>query len=160
MNDLIKVNPGSNFRSLSQQMRKTFPNLFADFFDDFSIPKIYTSSALLNENLEPQIRINVSDRPNEYFIRADIPGAKKEDIHVSVEGNYVTIRAQTASESEEKDSHERMIRWECSTGNVMRGFHLPTEVKRDQVKANYKDGVLWITLPKVNSSPISEIAIQ
>ncbi len=160
MNDLIKVNPGSNFRSLSQQMRKTFPNLFADFFDDFSIPKIYTSSALLNENLEPQIRINVSDRPNEYFIRADIPGAKKEDIHVSVEGNYVTIRAQTASESEEKNSNERIIRWECSSGNVMRGFQLPSEVNRELAKASYKDGTLFITLPKITGGTLSEIAIQ
>jgi HSP20 family protein len=159
MSDLIKINPSSNFRSLSQQMRRTFPNLFSDFFDDFSMPRIH-SFPLMGENPEPQIRINVSDRPKEYYIRADIPGAKKEDIHVSVEGNYVTIRAQTASETEEKDSNEQIIRWECSTGNIMRSFQLPTEVNKDQAKANYKDGILFINLPKVNGGTISEITIQ
>lgn len=159
MNQLIKSNPVTSSRNLAQSMRRSIPSFFSDFFDDFPLTRFY-AAPMLNEVMEPQIRINVSERPNEFFIRADIPGAKKEDIHVSIEGNYVTIKAEIASESQQRDEKEQMIRWEWSSGNALRSFQLPSEVNRDQAKAVYEDGVLSLTLPKLRNGKVSEIAIQ
>ncbi len=159
MNNLIKSNPSSSGRNLVQSMRRSMPGFFSDIFDDFPLTRFYSPS-IFTEPIEPQIRINVSDRPNEYFIRADIPGAKKEDIHVSVEGSYVTIKAEQSSKSEHKDENEQIIRWECSSGSALRSFQLPGDVNRDKAKAIYEDGVLSLTLPKVSGSTMAEIAIQ
>lgn len=158
MSNLIKTNP-SGSRGLILNRRRSTPNFFADLFDDFPLTRFY-SAPMFSEPLAPQIRINVSDRPHEYFIRADIPGAKKEDIHISVEGNYVTIKAEITSESEEKNEKEQMIHWECSSGAAVRSFQLPGDVNREKAKAAYEDGVLTLTLPKINNGTISEIAIQ
>jgi HSP20 family protein len=159
MSNLIKTNPASSSRNLVQSMRRSMPGFFSDIFDDFPLTRFYSPS-VFNEPLEHQIRINVSERPNEYFIRADIPGAKKENIHVSVEGSYVTIKAEQSSQSEQQSENEQLIRWECSSGSALRSFQLPGDINRDKAKAIYENGVLSLTLPKVNGGTIAEIAIQ
>lgn len=159
MNNLVKINPSSSGRKLVQSMRGSIPNLFSDLFDDFPFTRFYTNP-ILSEPLEPKIRINVSERPNEYYIQADIPGAKKENIHVSVEGNYVTIKAEITSESEQKDENEQMIRWEWNSGTALRSFQLPSDVNREKAKAIYEDGILSLTLPKLIDGTMSEIEIQ
>lgn len=159
MNNLVKINPSGSGRKLVKSMGGSMPNLFTDLFDDFPFARFYTTP-ILSEPLEPQIRINVSERPNEYYIRADIPGAKKENIHVSVEGNYVTIKAEIASESEQKDEKEQMIRLEWNSGIALRSFQLPSDVNREKAKAIYKDGILSLTLPKLSDGTMSEIEIQ
>jgi HSP20 family protein len=159
MSNLMKTGSSGDARSLKQNMRRSMPNFFSDFFDDLPLARLYPSP-LLTEPIEPQIRINVTDRPDEYFIRANIPGSKKENIHVLVEGNYVTIKAEISSQSEEKDEKEQMICWEYSSGSAMRSFQLPGDVNRDKAKAVYEDGILSLTLPKLNNGVVKEIAIQ
>ena len=79
MSNLMKTGSSGGARSLTQNMRRSMPNFFSDFFDDLPLARLYPSP-LLTEPIEPQIRINVTDRPDEYFIRANIPGSKKENI--------------------------------------------------------------------------------
>ena len=157
MNNVIKSSQSNVVRQTP--LRRFIPNLFTEFFDDFQTPSLYTRP-LLSEAFEPQIKIDISERPKEYIIRAEIPGAKKEDIHVSIEGGYVNISAQTASSTEERSTDERIIRNECYYGSSSRGFQLPTEVMREKAKASYDNGVLQLILPKTNGSTSHEIEIK
>lgn len=140
-------------------LRRFIPNIFSDFFDEFQTPSLYTRP-LFSESFEPQIKVDVSERPKEYLIKAEIPGAKKEDIHVSIEGGYVNISAQKASSTEERSADERVIRSECYCGSSSRGFQLPTEVVREKAKASYENGVLQLILPKANGGVSNEIEIK
>ena len=156
MTNIVKSMP-TNARNSS--LRRFMPNLFNEIIDDFISPGLYMTP-LFNEPLEPQIRLDVSEKPKEFIVRAEIPGAKKEDIHVNIDGAYVNISAHTESESEEKSADERMIRRECFMGSCSRGFQLSSEINRDKAKASYENGVLQLILPKMNGGSVREIEIK
>jgi len=156
MTNIVKSMP-TNARNSS--LRRFMPNLFNEIIDDFVSPGFYMTP-LFNEPLEPQIRLDVSEKPKEFIVRAEIPGAKKEDIHVNIDGAYVNISAHTESESEEKSADERMIRRECFMGSFSRGFQLSSEINRDKAKASYENGVLQLILPKMNGGSVREIEIK
>lgn len=109
--------------------------------------------------IEPQIKMDVKEADGKYLINADIPGVKKEDIHVSVEGNRVSISAEVKQEKEVKEG-ERVIRSERSYGMASRSFSLADEVDQSKVQAKYTDGVLELTLPKLHGSARKEISIS
>lgn len=99
------------------------------------------------EAAEPQIKMDVSEADNAYTVKAEIPGVKKEDIHVTIDGSLVSISAEVKQEKEVKEG-EKMVRCERSYGKAMRSFRLDQEVDQDAAKAKYADGVLELTLPK------------
>lgn len=105
-----------------------------------------------------QIRVDVSESDGAYTVHAEIPGVKKDDIHVDLDGAMVSISAETHREKEEKTN--RMIRSERYCGAMSRSFTLPHEVDQSGAKARYHDGVLELTLPKKSRSRPSAIAIQ
>ena len=105
------------------------------------------------------IRVDVSERDNAYTVQAELPGVKKGDIHVDVDGNLVSISAQTRHHKEQKE-HGRVIRCERSSGSMSRTFTLPHEVDQAGAKAHYSDGVLELILPKKAQSRPSSVAIQ
>jgi len=94
----------------------------------------------------PDIRIDVGETDQAYTIKADIPGAKKEDIDVAVEGRQVSITAKSSRSAEDTD--DAMFYTERSEGQVYRSFTLPAEVEDKGAEAKYADGVLTLTLPK------------
>ena len=98
------------------------------------------------------IKMDVTETPDGYMIHAEIPGVKKEDINVEIEGNQVTITAETRREWEKKDG-DKMLRSERYFGNVYRSFTLPAEVNDAKSEAKYHDGVLELKL--VRKSPIA-----
>jgi HSP20 family protein len=91
-------------------------------------------------------RMDVTENDQAYIVKAEIPGIKKDDIKVNVDGNQVTITAQTEQESEQKG--ENMLCTERSWGQYYRSFTLPQPVDDTQAKAEYHDGILELTLPK------------
>lgn len=109
--------------------------------------------------IEPQIKMDVKEADGKYLVQAEIPGVNKDDIHVTVEGNRVSISAEVKKEKEEKEG-ERVIRSERSYGMASRSFSLADDVDQSQVQAAYKDGVLELTLPKKPGSTRKEIAIS
>jgi HSP20 family protein len=109
--------------------------------------------------LEPQIKMDVKESNGDYKIKAEIPGVKKDDIHVNIEGNRVSISAEVKKEMEEKKG-EKVIRSERSYGMASRSFSLADEVDAGKVQAKYADGVLELTLPKKTGSSRKEIAIS
>lgn len=92
--------------------------------------------------------IDVSENDNEYRIKAEIPGVRKEDLNVSVQDGVLTINAESKYEEEEK-KEGRIIRQERRYGRFVRSMRLGKDVDASSVKADYKDGVLEIVLPKV-----------
>lgn len=94
----------------------------------------------------PDIRIDVSESDKAYTIKADIPGAKKDDIDVAVDGRQVSITSRSSSKTEKKD--ETSLYTERSEGQVYRSFTLPAEVDQKGAQAKYENGVLSLTLPK------------
>jgi HSP20 family protein len=130
---------------------------FFDIDDLFSRPMTRVVRSGLE--LEPQIKMDVKEADGMYTIKAEIPGVKKDDIRVSVEGNRVTISAEVKKEQEEKEG-ERLIRSERSYGMASRSFTLADEVDQGKAQAKYADGVLELTLPKKAGSSRKEIAIS
>ncbi|MDX1915614.1 MAG: Hsp20/alpha crystallin family protein [Methylophilus sp.] len=102
---------------------------------------------LAGNNTNIQIKIDVQEEKERYKVHADIPGAKKEDIHVDVDGNVVHISAETKRENEVKEG-TKVIRSERYYGKVARSFSLDTDIDEANAKAEYKDGVLELVLPK------------
>jgi HSP20 family protein len=107
---------------------------------------------------ELQIKLDVKESDKAYKVRAEIPGVKKEDIHVDVEGSHVSLRAEVKEEKEEKKD-ERVVYSERSYGMVSRDFELPTDVDAQGAKAEYRDGVLDLTLPKKAGAAARRISV-
>lgn len=96
------------------------------------------------------VRSNVSETDKEVRITAELPGIDKKDIDISVTDNRITIRGEKKSEKEEKKEEEgrQFLRVERSSGSFQRSTSLPFEIDPDAVKADFKDGVLTVTIAK------------
>jgi HSP20 family protein len=103
-------------------------------------------------------RMDVSENDQSYIVKAEIPGVKKEDIKVNIDGNQVSISAQTVQETEQKQ--ENMLMTERSMGQFYRSFTLPQTVDDSQAKAEYHDGILELTLPKKAGGSAKTLQIQ
>jgi HSP20 family protein len=108
---------------------------------------------------ELKMKLEVKEDDNAYKVQAEIPGVKKEDIQVEVDGDQVSIRAEVKQEKEEKKG-EKVLHSERYYGMVSRSFTLPSEVDEKATEARYRDGVLELTLPKKKGGGGKRIAIQ
>lgn len=126
-----------------------------DLFRGFFVRPVEFSTPLQ----EPSIKMDVKETPAAYKVHAELPGVKKEDIHVTVDGNQVTIAAETRQEKEIKEG-ERILRAERYFGKVSRAFQLAQEVDEGQALARFTDGVLELTLPKKAPAASKRLTIE
>jgi len=105
------------------------------------------------------IKIDLSENDKTYTVRAEIPGMKKEDVKVQVDGNRVSISAETKQEKEEKEG-ERVICRERYQGSSYRSFTLGSDVDESKSQAKFENGVLELTLPKKNGKTAKQIDIK
>lgn len=152
MNNLIRFNPLSEVTRFDPLMD------FDEMFERFAGTAMRPAWREL-EAVEPSIRMDITEADKEYVVKAEIPGVKKDDIHVSIEGNMVSISAEVKQEKEAMEG-SRLLRSERCYGKTMRSFRLDQDVIEDKAQAKYADGVLELTLPKKNSAPHKEIAIS
>ncbi|MEW5904147.1 MAG: Hsp20/alpha crystallin family protein [Pseudomonadota bacterium] len=108
---------------------------------------------------EVKMKMDVREDDKTYQVHAEIPGVKKEDIHVHIDGNQVSISAEVKSEKEVKEG-EQMLRSERYYGSVSRAFTLGQEVDENAATAKYQDGILELTLPKKLTSSAKRLVIQ
>lgn len=108
---------------------------------------------------EPQIRVDVSEDEGAYTVKAEVPGVKKENIDVSIEGNTVAISAELKKEKEEKEG-KRVVRSERYFGRVYRGFTLDHELDEAKAEASYADGVLTLRLPKKAGTAAKKLTVS
>jgi HSP20 family protein len=109
----------------------------------------------------PELRmpkVDVIDRDDDVLVRAELPGVEKKDLEISTSDTSVTIKATTARE--EKEEKGDYYRCEISRGMLSRTVALPAQVHSDKAKASLKDGVLELTLPKVEKSKRRKIEIE
>jgi HSP20 family protein len=130
-----------------------FDDLFPEFFRRLARP------LALSEDAPGNIKVDITETDKDYQVRAEIPGARKDDIRVTVQGNFVSISAEVKKEKEEK-SGERLLVKETYFGSASRGFSLAHEIDDKAVVAKLEDGVLKLTLPKREATGAHKISIQ
>jgi HSP20 family protein len=133
------------------------PYAVDDMFDDlmkgfFVRPMRYAAEA-------PRIKMDVKEDEKAYTVHAEMPGVSKEDIHVNLEGNTVTISAEVKREEEKKEG-EKVIHSERYYGKVERSFSLGQEVDETGATAKFDKGVLELTLPKKAATATRRLTIQ
>jgi HSP20 family protein len=127
---------------------------FDDFFKGFRM-RPWVSDM----DVEPRIKIDVAEEEKSYAVKADIPGVKKEDIHVAIDGNQVSIEAEVRKEKEEKKG-EKVVRSERYYGKQYRSFTLGSDIDTAKAEAKYRDGVLELKLPKKSNGATKELKVQ
>ena len=134
-----------------------FNDLVDDIFKGFLVrPVAYEGGA--REAL-PRVKVDVAEKNGAYKVTAELPGVKKEDIQVSVDGPQVTLSAEVKQEKEATQD-ERVLHTERVLGKVTRSFTLPQEVDETKAEAKFRDGVLELTLPKMAAAQRKQISIQ
>lgn len=121
------------------------------FYDPFRELEEMERSFFANRKL-PDFRTDIREQDGAYLLEAELPGFKKEDIHLDLQDGYLTISAERSSENEEKDENGRYLKRERSYGSFCRSFDM-SGIDTENIKAAYQDGVLSLTLPKLIEQP-------
>lgn len=127
-------------RRANSLARSTFGDM-SDVFDNF----FNTIAAPFTGNF---MRSDIKDKGSEYEIDIELPGVKKEDIGVTLENGYLTVAVNT--NEEKKDEKDNYIVQERRCGGYQRSFRLNYDVKKSDIKAEYKDGILALSVPKTD----------
>jgi len=129
----------TNFPITSRLMN----DLFNDLTDGFFVKPLH------GDALPRSIKVDIKENDDAYVVQAELPGVKKDDINVEIDGSLVTIQAEV--QQEDSTENERMLRRERYVGSVARRFELPVEINAEEAKADYTDGVLVLNLPKLEA---------
>ncbi|HNQ04194.1 MAG TPA: Hsp20/alpha crystallin family protein [Thiobacillaceae bacterium] len=144
MNDIVKRDPFG------------MDTLFDDLMKGFWVrPMRWPSEMPAMQN----IRMDLKEDEKAYTVHAEMPGVKKEDIHVTLDGNVVSIAAEVKKVREEKEG-EKVLRGERHFGRVARSFTLAQDVDEDGASARFSDGVLELVLPKKAGSETRRLTIE
>jgi HSP20 family protein len=136
------------FRSIVTRPER---DIFDWAFDGFDLPDIFRSEKALTPAFD------ISETANGIHVKAELPGMDAKEIDITVTSDLLTIKGEKKEEKEEKG--ENFHRRERRYGSFSRSFRLPVEVKADSINADYKDGVLTVTLPKVEKEKPRRVEI-
>lgn len=128
--------------------RETLPSIFNDFFKPWD--RWFDTNGGSMPNMMTVPAVNIVEKQGHYEISLAAPGMKKDDFNIDVEGNLLTISAQTEQRRDEKD--ERHTRQEFNYASFSRAFTMPDGVMRDKIDAHYENGLLTLTLPKTDEA--------
>ena len=135
--------------------------VFEPALDSFEsmFKRLMTPMRFESEARALEMRVDVSEKDNAYTVRADLPGVKKEDINVRIDGNIVQIDAEV---KEEKDTKEggKVLRSERYYGSISRAFTLAQDVDESKATAKCENGVLTLVLPKKTTTTSKKLTIQ
>ena len=134
-----------------------FNDLVDDLFKGYFVQPVSYDGR--NAPEAPRLKVDVSERNGAYLVTADLPGVRKEDIQVAIDGAQVTLSAEVKREKEVVEG-DRLLHSERSFGKVSRSFSLPQELDEAKAEAKFRDGVLELTLPKKAAAARKSIAIQ
>ncbi|NBK94331.1 Hsp20/alpha crystallin family protein [bacterium 1XD21-13] len=142
-------------------MPSLFGNSLFDEWMDFPFESSFNKTAKRETNL---MRTDVKEQEGAYELEMELPGYKKEDVTAQLKDGYLTIQASKNTTNDEKDAQGNYIRRERYTGQCSRSFYVGEEVKQEDIKARFEDGILKLVVPKVeHKKPIEEnkfIAIE
>ncbi|MGG7603370.1 Hsp20/alpha crystallin family protein [Massilia sp. BKSP1R2A-1] len=143
----------TRFDPFLDTMRMSPLRSIEEFMRDFPL-----APSLRGFEAERQIRIDVQETEQAYLVKADMPGFKKEDIKIAVDGGTVSISATMQGQNEQTVGDT--VYSERYSGSQYRSFSLPQEVDDSKTEAKYQDGVLNLTLPKKPGTARKQIAVQ
>lgn len=130
-------------------------NPMRDLASAFDMFDFMRPSGLLEQD---NLRLDVTETDQAYVVKAEMPGMKKDDIKVSIQGEQVTISAE--ADVEEERSEGNVVCRERYHGKQFRSFTLPQSVDEENAQASYQDGVLALTLPKKGGAVAKQLTIQ
>lgn len=124
-------------------------NLFDEFFND----PFFTDST---QNRPALMKTDIEDDGTNYIIDVELPGYKKENVRAELKDGYLTIYAETVSNKEESDDAKSYIRKERYSGSCKRSFYVGSQLRQEDIKAAFEDGVLKLVVPKEAPKQIEE----
>ena len=129
-------------------MNDFFDDLDRDFFDEpMPVRRVNGHSSLM--------RTDITKKDGNYLMSVELPGYKKDDVSLELENGYLNISAKHNESKEEKNDKGEVIRSERYAGNMARSFYVGDDVKEEDVKAKFEDGILKVTIPdKENAKEI------
>jgi HSP20 family protein len=133
-----------------------FNELVDDLFKGFLVRPVSYEG---RDAVLPRMKVDVAEKNGHYLVSAELPGVRKEDIQVSIDGAEVTLAAEVKREKEVTQD-ERVLHTERAFGKVSRSFSLPQEVDEAKAEAKFRDGVLELTLPKKAAAQRKQVTIQ
>jgi HSP20 family protein len=119
------------------------PTVFDEYFKPWN--EWFDNSNFLGRTMNMPA-VNITEHKNEYEVSLAVPGMKKDDFKIDIEGNMLTISSEKEENKEEKD--KKFTRKEYNFSCFSRSFTLPEEINKEQIEAKYVDGVLKIALPR------------
>jgi len=140
---LVKFNPVKEFDSFHDAIQK--------YFDDYSF-----MGSSLSETFSP--KIDISEEKNKIVVEAEIPGINKEDLKITLQDNILTLEGEKKKEDKEKEKN--FYRIERMYGSFKRSFTLPVNVDPEKVEAKFEDGLLKISLQKIEEKKKAEKIIK
>ena len=144
--DLVPWRPSGELTSLRREMDK----LWNRFLGETSFPGFVSQEWLPT--------VDISETKDTLLIKAELPGMDAKDVSVTVSGDILTIKGEKKREEEKKDEHYYCSERYC--GSFQRSFKLPVNVKTDKVEAEFKKGVLKVTLPKTEEAKKKEVEVK
>jgi HSP20 family protein len=149
--ELVKVEPAKSL-SRFEEMERRFEDFFRRPFHLLGPSRFPWSRMPEMEELSPTV--DIFEQDNDVVVRAELPGMKKEDIEVKLTDDTITISGE--KKKEEKVQKKDFYMMERSYGSFMRAFNLPSEVQTEKVRAQFKDGILDIRVPKTEEAKKKE----
>jgi HSP20 family protein len=144
---LIRWTPVRGMVNIQDEMNRLFNDFFAST-PDRTGEGTFSWSPL----------VDITETKDDIIVNAEVPGMKKDDIKIVIQDNVLTLKGERQKEKEEKE--KKYHRVERSYGTFERSFSLPVSIQVDQVKADYKEGVLTIHLPKAEEAKPKEVSIN
>ncbi len=124
-------------------------NLFDNDLFDFRIPAMPDiDKVLYGKHAKNLMKTDVQEKDGNYMVSIDMPGFSKDEIHASLEDGYLNVSAEKALNREDKGEDNSYIRRERYTGSMSRSFYVGDAIKQEDINAEFKDGVLHLTMPK------------
>ena len=133
-------------------------NLFDDFMNDFAFPAFPdVDKTLYGKHAKNLMKTDVKEKEDGFQVDIDLPGFKKDEVHAALENGYLTISAEKGLDKDEKEKETgRYIRRERYAGACSRSFYVGKEVHQDDIKAEFKHGILTLFVPKKEAKPAVE----
>ena len=147
MKRLVRFSPSSDLRTLQREIDQVFDSFF---------PSRGSNNDAAESGWTP--RVDLAETDNAYLIQLDVPGVTKEDFNINFQDGTLTVSGERRMEETKED--ENYVRVERSRGRFYRSFSLPKVVDAEQIKADYKNGVLKITIPKAEETKPRRIDVK
>ena len=129
-------------------------NLFNDDWMDFGFPEV--DKTLYGKHANNVMKTDVKETDTGYEVDIDLPGFKKDEINAQLDNGYLTISAAKGLDKDEKDKKGKYIRKERYAGAMSRSFYVGKEVEKEDIKAEFKHGILTLFVPKKEAKPAVE----